>query len=288
MADLILGPGAVLDVDKLLGEIATHNVTSSRLAIDPQAMVISPADKTSEKLLVRKIGSTGQGVGAARARKIMGRQPNKTKLAGNVPVLKPYIKDTREILEDAYCAGKKVFLEGTQGTGLSLHHGFYPYVTSGDTTASGCLSEAGIPPHRVRRIFMVCRTIPIRVENPPGGTSGSMVKEITDEKLSRKCGIPVEEIRRTELTTTTGKPRRFALFDWHLLRRSVSLNGPTDIALTFTDYIDIRNRKARRFEQLTPETLRFIQEVEEVASVPVSLISTRFDYRSIIDRRTWR
>jgi hypothetical protein len=36
------------------------------------------------------------------------------------------------------------------------------------------------------------------------------------------------------------------------------------------------------------ETLRFIEQVESLASAaPVSLIATRFDHRSIIDRRSW-
>jgi adenylosuccinate synthase len=72
-----------------------------------------------------------------------------------------------------------------------------------------------------------------------------------------------------------------------LFRKAVSLNSPTDIALTFADYIHIGNREARRFEQLNEETLRFIEELECVASAPVSLIATRFDHRSIIDRRAW-
>jgi adenylosuccinate synthase len=65
------------------------------------------------------------------------------------------------------------------------------------------------------------------------------------------------------------------------------LNAPTDIALTFADYLTINNRNSRRFEQLHPETIRFIEEVERVAAAPVSLISTRFHSRSIIDRRSW-
>jgi len=65
------------------------------------------------------------------------------------------------------------------------------------------------------------------------------------------------------------------------------LNGPTDIALTFVDYLSKENRKARRFEQLTEATLQFIEEIERVAGVPVNLISTRFDWRNIIDRRVW-
>jgi adenylosuccinate synthase len=38
--------------------------------------------------------------------------------------------------------------------------------------------------------------------------------------------------------------------------------------------IDRSNTKARRFEQLTNETIRFIDELERVACAPVSLIST--------------
>jgi adenylosuccinate synthase len=72
-----------------------------------------------------------------------------------------------------------------------------------------------------------------------------------------------------------------------MLRQAVSLNGPTDIALTFADYFGIENRRARRFEQLSEGTIEFIEEVERVSVVPVSLIATRFDFRSIIDRRKW-
>lgn len=58
-------------------------------------------------------------------------------------------------------------------------------------------------------------------------------------------------------------------------------------ALTFADYFGIQNRKAYRYEQLTDDTLRFIEEMEKVSAVPVSLISTDFSERNIIDRRMW-
>ena len=93
--------------------------------------------------------------------------------------------------------------------------------------------------------------------------------------------------RVTEKTTTTNKQRRFAEFDWEQLHRSTLLNGPTDIALTFVDYLSKANRNAFRFEQLQPETLRFVEEVERVSGVPVSLISTNFSWRNVIDRRSW-
>jgi adenylosuccinate synthase len=72
-----------------------------------------------------------------------------------------------------------------------------------------------------------------------------------------------------------------------LLRTAASLNGPTDIALTFADYLSIKNRDAHRFEQLTEETIRFVEEVEGVTGAPVSLVSTGFGPRAIIDRRKW-
>jgi adenylosuccinate synthase len=97
----------------------------------------------------------------------------------------------------------------------------------------------------------------------------------------------LEELEKTERTSTTNRERRIAEFDWSLLRRASSLNGPTDIALTFADYLSIKNRAARRFEQLSEPTIHFIEEIERVASAPVSLIATRFNFRSIIDRRNW-
>jgi len=166
---------------------------------------------------------------------------------------------------------------------LSLHHGVYPHVTSRDTTVAGCLADAGVPPTRVRRVIMVCRTVPIRV----GGPSGPLGIELTYEELSARCGISVDELKETETTTTTNKQRRVAEFDWQQLRRSSALNGPTDIALTFVDYISVKNRTAFRFDQLTPETQRFVEEVERVSGVPVSLISTNFHWRNVIDRRCW-
>jgi adenylosuccinate synthase len=285
-AKLLIGAGAVLNVESLLEEIAQCKVSADRLAIDSRAMIITKADIAAESTLKRKIASTKQGVGFATARKIRERGCN-VKLAGHYKELHPYIKDVWEELEKAYSAGQRVLLEGTQGTGLSIHHGYYPYVTSRDTTVAGCLSEAGISPSRVRKVVMVCRTYPIRVQNPTAGTSGPMSREITWTEVSKRSGIALAKLKRTEKTSTTNRDRRVCEFDWALLRKAAALNGPTDVALTFADYLHKKNENARRFEQLSVDCIQFIEQVERVAAAPVSLISTRFDFRSIIDRRAW-
>lgn len=298
--DVVVEPDAKLSSKKayprtLLREIKDCKLTPARLAIDPQAMVITRKDKRVERSLVRGIGSTGSGSGAASARKITDRYKPSTKLARNVRSLRRYVRPTLDILEDAYKHGKYVLLEGTQGSGLSIHHGHYPYVTSRDTNVAGCLAEAGISPSRVRKVLMVVRPTPIRVESPSNMTSGPLKYETTFEEIAKEAKLPPDDLLANEKTSTTKRDRRVGWFDWELYRKSCAINAPTDIVLTFADYLDAKNANARRFEQLELDTIKFIEELERVAQAPVSLINTRFprtpkerlDLRSVIDRRTW-
>lgn len=328
-AQLLLGPGMTVNVERLLEEIAECKVLPERLFIDPQVMIIEKEDLEHEKALVEKIASTGRGGGAAAARRILGRKPGAIRLARDIPELRPYVGDAPPYrgsittqLEIAYKKGLSILLEGTQGSGLSLYHGCYPYVTSRDPNVAGCLSEAGISPSRVRRILMVVRPTPIRVGNPdPVGdihrnvstntdsltrevrdsaninkeSSGPLKHEVTFQEVALSAGLDPAEITKLEKTSTTKRDRRVGWFEWEQFRHACSLNAPTDIVLTFADYIDHKNRDARRFEQLTEDTIKFVEELERVAQAPVSLINTRFpresgekmDLRTVIDRRNW-
>lgn len=286
-AKLLIGPGAVLNLDKILEEIRTFGIGRERLIIDENAIIISQKDIEAETSMQATISSTAQGVGVATAGNILARLlgDDRHKAKHFIKELRPFLGSTHHALEKLFSDGKRVLLEGTQGTGLSLQHGIYPYVTSRDTTVSGCLSEAGISPKRVRKIIMVTRTYPIRV----GGTSGPFLSnELTMEEIANRSGKNADELKKSEITTTTKRNRRIAEFSWSLFRKACELNSPTDIALTFTDYISTKNEKARLYQNLTEDTRRFIEEVEACAGVPVSLIGTTFDYRAVIDRRNWK
>ena len=322
-ARVLLGPGMTLNVDRLVQEIQDCGIGPDRLFIDPQVMIIEEADLERERALVSSIASTGRGGGAAAARRIMGRQPGLVRLARDIEVLKPFVGagphyrgSTTVQLEQAYRQGLSVLLEGTQGSGLSLYHGQYPYVTSRDTNVAGCLAEAGISPSRVRRILMVIRPTPIRVGNPDAvlpdvaaieevgrpeqGSqelrhSGELKHETTFEEVAKQAGLDPRELLLHEKTSTTKRDRRVGWFDWEQFRKACALNAPSDIVLTFADYLSSENQNARRFEQLKLDTIKFIEEIERVAHAPVSLINTRFvrtgedrlDRRSVIDRRNW-
>lgn len=289
-ARLVIGAGAVIRLKTLQEEINELSLDVGRLLIDNKAMIIEDSDIAwEEEHLKNEIGSTAQGVGYAAARKISNRWPgSNVRLVENVDELKHYRGDTVGVLADAIMDGRRIMLEGTQGTSLSIHHGPYPHVTSRITTVPGCLAEAGIASRHVRKVIMVCRTYPIRVGNTETGkTSGEMSKEIEFQEIAARSGIPVEELKATEKGSVSKRQRRIAEFDWYQFQRSVFLNGPTDIALTFVDYLDIKNRSAYRYEELTEATLRFVEELEKVGAVPVSLIATGFSERNIIDRRAW-
>jgi adenylosuccinate synthase len=282
-APVLLGPGAVLDLKILLAEISDCALSPERLTIDPRALIIEGEDVKRETDLKREIGSTGTGGGAAVARRIMGRgQATPVRTADDIPELAPYIGDSADRLESVNPGGA-VFIEGTQGTSLSILHGSYPHVTSRDTTVGTLLAEVGLPPQSVRYVIVVFRTYPIRV----GGRSGPMGREITWQTVAERSAIPVAELLASERGSVSNNQRRVAEFDWTQLVSSIQLNGATDVALTFVDYLDVRNRQARRFEQLMPATQRFVEEIEMTAHLPVSFISANFAGKGLIDRRHW-
>jgi adenylosuccinate synthase len=126
------------------------------------------------------------------------------------------------------------------------------------------------------------RSYPIRV----GGPSGPMGRELSWETIAERSGVDLDLLKASEHGSVSGKQRRVSEFSWRQFRASIRLNGATDVALTFADYIDARNAQAHRFEQLTPETQEFVAALEAVSRVPVSLISCRFD-GSVVDRRKW-
>ena len=131
---------------------------------------------------------------------------------------------------------------------------------------------------------MVVRTYPIRVNGASGPIGHG--RELSWEDIETRSGVA--GTKTAELSSVTRQERRVAEFDWSMLRRSAELNSATDIALTFADYISKDNRTAYRYEQLTPKTLQFVEEVESVSGAVASLIATAFSERNIIDRRTWR
>lgn len=285
-ATLVLGPGANIHLPTLFKEVEAAESLGvdikSRLCIDPQANIITEEDRTAEADVVASVGSTGQGVGRATAGRILQRGLGRT-LARDCGELKPMLLRSLSIYEQAYRSGARMLLEGTQGTGLSLYHGPYPYTTSRDTTISGTAGEAGIAATRIDQAIVVLRSYVIRVASPEGGTSGPMYKELEWEDVAKTAGVDGPTLRERERTSTTKRLRRVGLFDWTLMSKALLLNGATSLALTFADYLDPANAEATSWDELVPGTRDFIRRIEAFGSVPVDFVSV--SDRDVLDLR---
>lgn len=268
-AQLMIGSGVLVDPRVFAHELDILKC-SGRTKIDGRCGVIEPEhvvlDKTDENLS-KKVGSTGSGCGPANSDRVMRR----SRLARDVPELAPYITDVAEDVNAALDEDKSVIIEGTQGFGISLYYGNYPYVTSKDTSASQMAADVGVGPTRIDDVIVVFKAFPTRVGGGPFPT------ELTHEQ-SIALGIQ-------EFGAVTHRERRIGTWDGELARYSAMINGCTSIALTGVDHIDKDVYAATKYSQLTPKALKFIETVEKDTGKPVGIISTGPDQSHIIDIR---
>jgi adenylosuccinate synthase len=171
---LLIPAGGLVELEVLRSEIEALGLDATRVGVDRNAMVITTADRERERELglSDRLSSTLCGVGSAVARRAL--RTGDVQLAANVTTtqdwLRPYITDVCAEANRAVDSGKKVLIEGTQGSGLSVYHSaFYPKATSRDTNAAGFISEVGLSPRLVTEIVVVFRTFPIRVAGAQAG-----------------------------------------------------------------------------------------------------------------------
>ncbi|RMF66478.1 MAG: adenylosuccinate synthase, partial [Calditrichaeota bacterium] len=122
--------------------------------------------------------------------------------------------------------GKKILLEGAQGTLLDIDFGTYPYVTSSNPTSGGACCGVGLGPTKVDRVLGVIKAYTTRVGMGPFPTE---IPE-SDEIHLRELG--------DEFGATTGRPRRCGWFDAVIARFAVQVNGIDELALTKLDVLD--------------------------------------------------
>lgn len=280
-ADLVIGAGALVNPDILLWEldlIATVDPTIwGRVYVDARAGVLDPRFHQEEGgvngELHARIGSTGEGVGAARVARLQ-RDPNNFQhmedaVTGDDPkwrrLSRVVCKDTAIMLKALINTGSDVLLEGTQGSGLSMVHGPWPYVTSHDTNAAQMLADIGLSPLVLTDIILVARTFPIRV----AGNSGPLHGETTWDKMSEMVGRPL-----LERTTVTNKVRRIGTWDDNLFARAVALNTPTEVAITFLDYLFPQDAEKGDYGNLSELARTYINWFEKEYGVTVSMVGT--------------
>ncbi len=139
--------------------------------------------------------------------------------------LRPYVADTSLLVDRALRDGKRVLLEGAQGTLLDLDHGTYPFVTSSNPVAGAACTGIGIGPTRIDEVIGVAKAYVTRVGEGP-----------FPSEMDEGVGGRVRELGQ-EYGTVTGRSRRPGWLDLVALRYAVRLNGITSLALTKLDVL---------------------------------------------------
>lgn len=139
--------------------------------------------------------------------------------------LAPFVCDAEARVRKAAGEGKKILMEGAQGTLLDLDHGTFPFVTSSSTIAAGACASLGIPPRAVTGIYGIAKAYLTRVGAGPFPT------ELTDE-----TGDALRE-RGQEFGATTGRPRRCGWFDAVAMRYAQDVNGFDGVILNKFDIL---------------------------------------------------
>ena len=274
---LIIGAGALVSPHVLQAEISkTERIVpiEHRLMIDRNAHVIIEDQILDEEKgdLAERIGSTSsrgrEGIGVAMADKVL-RSARSVQVKDFGP-LKRYAVNTSDYLNEQLEMGADVLVEGTQGYGLSVDHGVIPNVTSRNATVAALADSIGVQPEYYHTdIIGVTRSYPIRV----AGNSGPFAKgseELTWDDMRQLTGnleLPVEK------TTVTALPRRIATFSDSQYIEACRVNRPTEIALTFSDYIDQSVYKSGDVSE-SKRVMAFIDHLENLYDTPVTLVNT--------------
>ena len=214
--------------------------------------------------------------------------------------LAPYIADTTQILWRAMDKNKNILLEGAQGTLLDIDHGTYPYVTSSNTVAAGACTGLGLSPKNIGDVIGILKAYTTRVGN------GAFPTEDHGKDGQTMCEVG------KEYGTTTGRRRRCGWLDTVAVRYASRLNGVDSYALMKLDVLDgfktIKICKAYEYkgqiidympanlDEVTPiyeelegwdsisgikhyddlplNAKRYINRIEELTGVRVSIVST--------------
>ena len=226
-------------------------------------------------------------------------------------LLKPMMADVSRELNDAHRGGANLLFEGAQGTFLDVDHGTYPYVTSSNCVAGNASAGAGVGPGMLHYILGITKAYCTRVGGGPfpteldweaPGTVGYHLSNVGAEKgvttgRSRRCGwFDAALLKRSaqvnglsglcitkldvldgieELKLCTGYE-----LDGHIT--DILPMGADDIAGCVPIYETMPGWSqstvgVTQYDQLPAPAQHYLRRIEEIAGVPIDMISTSPD-----------
>ncbi|NLI31649.1 MAG: adenylosuccinate synthase [Deltaproteobacteria bacterium] len=217
--------------------------------------------------------------------------------------LAPFAGNVSERLQEADRQGKRLLFEGAQGTHLDIDHGTYPYVTSSNTVAGNACCGAGIGPVRIQKVIGIVKAYTTRVGGGPFPSeildeTGEYIRSVGGEfgattGRPRRCGwldtvVVKTSIRLnglaglviTKLDVLTGVPRLKIATGYQCGSMKLDSVPPELDALEACrpNYEELPGweeniTKVRNFSDLPENAKRYLLTIEELAGIPLYIIS---------------
>ncbi len=229
--------------------------------------------------------------------------------------LKPFVADIAGILEQLGKEGRNVLFEGAQGAMLDVDLGTYPYVTSSTTTAGGAAAGTGIGPRRLHEVLGIVKAYTTRVGAGPFPTElfdeyGEHLSRVGHEFGSvtgrrRRCGwFDAVALRRAVLNNSCSAlcvTKLDVLDELDTLRVCVGyriggevFDAPPLIAgsggACEPVYEELPGWKTStvgitRDEDLPVAARNYLERLQELVGVPITIVSTGPDREQTIVRQ---
>jgi adenylosuccinate synthase len=231
--------------------------------------------------------------------------------------LADHLDDTTWLVQSALGRGEHVLLEGAQGTLLDLDHGSYPFVTSSNAVAGGATTGGGIGPLQVDEVMGVMKAYATRVGSGPFPTE--LLDDIGAGIRERGHEVGTTTGRPRRVGWFDAVPIRYAVavnsVSSIMLNKLDILSGLDSIPLCVAYEVDggrverwpssaeVLGRAqpvyewfegwsepihdVRSLAGLPENARRYVTAVEELAGVPIVLVSVGPERTQTIER-AWR
>ena len=217
--------------------------------------------------------------------------------------LSSHIADTALVIQQKISAGNRVLFEGAQGTLLDIDHGTYPFVTSSNVVAGNVCSGAGVGPSSIKKIWGVLKAYSTRVGS--GGFPTELHDELGEELRRvggedgattgrpRRCGwldlVIVNHsiglnglggIALTKLDVLTGISPIKICTSYKLAGKTIRTvpSDVNDLEKITPIYREMKGwdkpiSECRTFEDLPKNAKDYVETVQHLTGIPVTLIS---------------
>ena len=228
--------------------------------------------------------------------------------------LAPHLADVSSEIQAVWQAGKNVMFEGAQGVHLDVDHGTYPFVTSSNSITGSAAVGAGVPASSLGRVVGISKAYTTRVGSGPfptelhdaigeslrakgaefGATTGrprrcGWLDMVVLRESARLCGLT--EIALTKLDVLSGEKELSICVAYEYKGKKVmfppqeenAMADVTPIYETMPGWTEDISA-AKTWDELCAPAQRYVLRLEELAGVPVSLVSVGPDRDQTIRR----